>query len=337
MSESEKINSQDILNAIDMNKINQTEKKRRGRPKKTQMISPNPKIKIPLNDDDSYEEDEIILHLPISRDDIKSLGLSSGIEESIEKSASSDSEEESSSDKDAKSNDPSFKQLGLIIKKLKEENDELKRFLTDITPMYYTDVKIYPVNLDLFDMQNNVLVPKKTNICCWWCTYQFDWLPTYLPEKFSDGKFFVTGCFCSFNCAAAYNLKLNDDKVEERYSLIQQLYYMINKDKIKSFSEIKINIAGPKELTEKFGGSMTINEFRKNAKILGREYHELKYPFVPMQMFVPMPMGFKEYTNSKLSKNININNLLSSKNDNILVKRKTPVNIASKNIDNYIE
>lgn len=332
MSESEKINSQDILNAIDMNKINQTEKKRRGRPKKTQMISPNPKIKIPLNDNDSYEEDEIILHLPISRDDIKSLGLSSCVEESTEKNALSDSEDESSSEKDAKSNDPSFKQLGLIIKKLKEENDELKRFLTDITPMYFTDVKIYPVDLELFDMQNNLLVPKKTNICCWWCTYQFDWLPTFLPEKYSDGKFYVTGCFCSFNCKAAYNLNLNDSKVWERYSLIKQLYYMINKDKIKSISDIEINIAGPRELLEKFGGPMTINEFRKNSKILGREYHKLLPPFLPMSM------GFKEYTNSKLSKSVNINNLITSKNDNILIKRNKPVNnIASKNIDNYIE
>lgn len=332
MSESEKINSQDILNAIDMNKINQTEKKRRGRPKKTQMISQNPKIKIPLNDNDTYEEDEIILHLPISRDDIKSLCLSSCIEESAEKTVTSDCEDETSSEKDAKNNDPSFKQLGLIIKKLKEENDELKKFLTDITPMYFTDVKIYPVDLELFDMQNNVLVPKKTNICCWWCTYQFDWLPTFLPEKYSDGKFYVTGCFCSFNCKAAYNLNLNDSKVWERYSLIKQLYYMINKDKIKSISDIEINIAGPKELLEKFGGPMTINEYRKNSKILGREYHKLLPPFLPMSM------GFKEYTNSKLSKSVNINNLITSKNDNILIKRNKPVNnIASKNIDNYIE
>jgi hypothetical protein len=44
MSEIE-INSQDILNAIDLNKINQNEKKRRGRPKKTQMLVSNQKIK----------------------------------------------------------------------------------------------------------------------------------------------------------------------------------------------------------------------------------------------------------------------------------------------------
>ncbi len=332
MSDSEKFNSQDILNAIDMNKINQTEKKRRGRPKKTQMVSPNPKIKIPINEDDVHEEEEIILHLPISKDDIKSLGLSNiSIDESITKN-SSDSEEEDSSDKEVKINDPNYKQLALIIKKYKEENDELKKFITEITPMYFTEVKIYPIDLKIFDMENNCLIPKKTNICCWWCTYNFDWLPTYLPEKYSDGKFYVSGCFCSFNCAAAYNLKLDDGKVWERYSLIKQLYYMINKDKITNITDIDINIAGPKELLEKFGGQMTITEYRKNSKILGREYHKLMPPFLPITM------GFEETTNSKISKNVNINNIISTKHDSVLVKRNKPVNnIASKNIDHYIE
>ncbi len=332
MSDSEKINSQDIFNAIDMNKINQTEKKRRGRPKKTQIGSPNPKIKIPLNDDESAEEDEIILHLPISRDDIKSFGLGNiEIEEEKQTSINSDSEDENSSEKEIKTNDPNYKQLGLIIKKLKDENDELKKFITEITPMYFTETKIYPVNLQLINLNNGTINTNRTNICCWWCTYQFDCLPTFLPEKYSDNKFYVSGCFCSFNCAAAYNLKLDDNKVGERYSLLKQLYYMINKDKITNITQIDINIAPPHTLLDKFGGHMTITEYRKNSKILGREYHELMPPFVPITMVI------EQTTNSKISKNIKINSLIASKNDNVVVKRNNPVNIASKNIDNYIE
>ena len=56
MSDTEKINSQDILNAIDLNKINQNEKKRRGRPKKTQMLSPHPKMKTQIIDDSDKED-----------------------------------------------------------------------------------------------------------------------------------------------------------------------------------------------------------------------------------------------------------------------------------------
>lgn len=348
MSDTEKFNSQDILNAIDLNKINQSEKKRRGRPKKTQMLSPNPKIKNHISDDEEQEEDEIIMHLAISKEDIKK--FSSGdmeigellddhnnsktnidINESNELTNTSTDDKEDSEQKEKINYN--LKQYGFIIKKLKDENDELKKYLAEIRPMYFTEVKnnMYPVDLKIFDMQNNILIPKKTNTCCWWCTYQFDWLPSFLPEKYSDSKFYITGCFCSFNCCAAYNLRLNDSKIWERYSLIKQMYYMINKDKIKSITDIEINIAGPIELLEKFGGPMNINDFRKNSKILGREYHKLIPPFVPITTV------FEETTNSKISGK-NINTLITSRAENMLMKRNKPVsNIASKHIDNYIE
>ncbi len=340
MEESEKFNSQDILNAIDLNKINQSEKKRRGRPpKREQMLSPNLKTKVPIIENDDQEEEEIILHLPISREDIKSFGIddiefSGIIENQVNTTDNNGTDEKESSDEKDKSNDINFKQYGYIIKKLKEENDSLKEYLNEITPMYFTEVKkIYPVDLKLFDMNNGILIPKKVNTCCWWCTYQFDCFPTYLPEKYSENKFYVTGCFCSFNCAAAYNLNLGDDKKWERYSLLKQLYYMINKDKITNITEIDINISGPKELLEKYGGPMSITEYRKNSKILGREYHKLIPPFLPVTI------GFEETTNSKISsKNIGVSNYLNTKNEHVVMKRNKPVsNIASKHIDNYIE
>ena len=82
---------------------------------------------------------------------------------------------------------------------------------------------------------------------------------------------------------------------------------MINKEKITSITDIEINISGPKELLEKYGGPMSIIEFRKNSKILGREYHKLMPPFLPITI------GFEETTNSKISgKNLNINSIISS-------------------------
>ena len=200
--------------------------------------------------------------------------------------------------------------------------------------MYFTEVKFYPSELNLFDLKDKILIPKKTNICCWWCTYNFDCLPTYLSEKYADNKFYVSGCFCSFNCAGAYNLHLNDNKIWERYSLLKQMYYIINKEKILSINDIEINISGPRELLDKFGGPMKIEEYRKNSKILGREYHKLIPPFLPISV------GFEEITNSKTNKNININSIINSsnKNDNVIIKRNKPLNnIASKHIDNYFE
>lgn len=357
MIQEKQINSQEILNAIDLGKINLTDKKKRGRPKKSQQIINPTSSKIKINEV-LFEQEEIILHLPgISSSDINVLKNTENTNtktntakdiknfDSDEEDISDVSDEETQiknntkknikkeDNKDDVWNDINHKQYG-IIKKLKEENDKLKKYLIDITPMYFTEVKVYPVDLKIFDLEGNEYIPKKTNICCWWCTYNFDWLPVGIPEKYHNGIFYVFGCFCSFNCKAAFNLGINDNRVWERYALMKQLYYMINKNSITSISDIEINPAGPKELLEKYGGPMTIDEYRKNSKILGREYHKLMPPFLPINI------GFEETTNSKTnSKTMNINNLLNpNSKDNIVVKRNKPLsNVASKEIDSFIE
>lgn len=346
MSIQYEMNSEDILNSIDINKINMSDKKKRGRPKKTlQMAIPNSKIKYHSTDNINYEDEEIILHLPIFKSDIIALGIDfqDGVfigddaNLNIDQSDNSDEESDDKSEKNhaglSQADIINKKQFHTLIKRLKDENDELRKYLHDITPMYFTEVKVYPINLKLFDIYNNQLIPIKTDIHCWWCTYQFDCLPTYLPEKIIDNKFNVRGCFCSFNCAGAYNLNLNDNKKWDRLSLLKQMYYAINKDKINQITDIEINVSGPKELLEKYGGNMTIEDYRKNSKILGREYHELLPPFLPIAF------GFEETTNSKTNKNTNNNSLFNlSKIDNIIIKRNKPLNnIASKHIDNYID
>lgn len=351
------INSQDILNAIDLNKINEVEKRRRGRPRKkdyqhTSLISKKPNSN---NKPYNLENEEIILHLPLSKADLAKIDTDNiDINELINKNKTSDKEEDDNEHTDSLTftdkinsdkneyenylstildNNQQIKQLCLAIKKLKDENVELKKFITDITPMYFTEVKIYPSDLNLFDSNQNKFIPHKTDLCCWWCTCQFDTFPTYLPEKYSENNFYVSGCFCSFNCAGAYNLSLADNKVWDRYSLLKLMYYMINKNKINSIADIDINIAGPKELLDKYGGPMTIEEYRKNSKILGREYHKLIPPFIPVNS------GFEEITNSKINSNIpNLSSIMNSgKNPDNLIKRSKPLNnSASKQIDYFV-
>lgn len=344
----------DILDAIDLNKINEVEKKRRGRPRKKDYNVSTIKPKSNTNKEVyNLEEEEIILHLPLSKEDLVKINTDNiDVNNLIEKDNSIQSSDlidnSSISDKNLDSesnnlennliknidNNQQVKQLCLIIKKLKDENVELKKFITDITPMYFTEVKVYPSELNLFDSNQNKFIPKKTNLCCWWCTYEFDHFPTYLPDKYSENNFYVSGCFCSFNCAGAYNrITLDDNKVRDRYSLLILMYYMINKDKINSISDIEINLAGPKELLEKYGGPMNIDEYRKNCKILGKEYHKLIPPFIPINI------GFEEITNSKTSSNIpNLSSIMNSgKNSDTIIKRTKPLNnSASKQIDIFV-
>lgn len=349
------INSQDILDAIDLNKINQVLKKKRGRPKKKElMMSSSSKVKSATTKElYNLEEEEIILHLPLSKADLAKIdtddidgifnnnnNINSFTQTSDTVNDSSTTENNSEKYNSNENNltnmitdNQYVKQLCLAIKKLKDENIELKKYITEITPMYFTDVKVYPCDLNLFDTKQNKLVPSKTDLCCWWCTCEFSNLPTYLPEKYSENNFYVSGCFCSFNCAGAYNLSLGDNQVWNRYSLLKLMYYMINKNKINSIGDIEINIAGPKELLKKYGGPMTIEEYRKNSKILGREYHKLIPPFIPINT------GFEEITNSKLNTNIpNLASILNSnKNSESVVKRSKPLNnSASKQIDYFV-
>jgi hypothetical protein len=331
------LNTEDILNSIDINKLNM-DKKRRGRPPKStqhnsQLVN---KFKGDKNISIINEQDEIILHLGISSSEIKN-------NKNLDCNYSNDESCNSTDTNIDAYGDCSGTGAGAgtgdgygsgYIKKLKEENDELRHILKEYAPMYFTEIKIYPSSVKLFDKQHNEFLPKKTTISCWWCTHTFDNLPCYIPTKITDNKFSVFGCFCSFNCACSYNLNINDNKVWERYTLLKLLYYKINHDKISSIKDIEINPAGPKELLEKYGGSMNIIDYRKNCKILGREYHKLIPPFIPLNL------GFEEMTNNKVNKIMNINNLLSNsiiKNE-VVVKRNKPLNnIASKEIDSFME
>jgi predicted RNase H-like nuclease (RuvC/YqgF family) len=124
------------------------------------------KNKIISNDEGNLEDEEIILHLPISKAElieINSLGYS--INDIVDKNSynSSNESDENISSNEIKLPDNYIKQLSLIIKKLKDENEELKNYLKDITPMYFTEVKVYPIDLKLFDMDQNKLIPLYSN------------------------------------------------------------------------------------------------------------------------------------------------------------------------------
>ncbi len=135
--------------------------------------------------------------------------------------------------------------------------------------------------LDSFIKENdNKTLPASTNVCCFWDTEQFDTQPLGLPEKKLGDTFFVRGCFCSFNCMASYNFSLNDDKVWERYALINLMYkkmYNLNQN-------FKVELAPPREALSKFGGVYDINKFRE---ISGEKFIKiLSFPIINIQFYL---------------------------------------------------
>ena len=117
--------------------------------------------------------------------------------------------------------------------------------------------------------------PDQTNIHCWWCCHQFDGPPCTLPEYIRRDKFYVSGCFCTFNCAASYNFNKNDNEVWERYMLLNLMY-----KKLYNTSFVKIEMAPPREVLKTFGGYMDIEEFRNHCIKQDRRFQVVKPPLI---------------------------------------------------------
>lgn len=103
--------------------------------------------------------------------------------------------------------------------------------------------------------------PARTKICCWWCTEPFQTCPVAIPTKINHTKREVEcyGVFCSHGCAKAYMLK---DKGCLRDSMrhAQDLMWL-HKELSGSGPEHTLT-APPRQTLKKFGGSLSIQDFR---------------------------------------------------------------------------
>lgn len=309
------------------------QKRGRGRPRKNQMMNDADKIKknkitpqkqisknIPIN-----EEEEIILHIPnFSMKDMNTIkSVASTNDESSNtqntniftiNDINSDSDTGSSNYEinDIVVNDlkQKVKDLEKVIRTLEKEIVEYKALISDSYSIGINNRKVSKMNINFINVHDGKpVVVEKTDVACWWCSYNFDSMPCFIPEKIYDKKYHVFGCFCCFNCAAAYNLKMDDSYVWNRYGLLKKLYneiYGINDD---------IQIAPPKEVFEKFGGPLSYEEFRKNCKKCNKEY---RFIMPPMTSIVPL---IEEGQIDKTKVNISLADL----NKKMSIKRSKPL------------
>ena len=180
--------------------------------------------------------------------------------------------------------------------------------------------EVYLMNTDFINIENDVYKLKdKTDISCWWCCHQFDNPPCILPDKFYNGKYYVFGCFCTYNCALAYNLDMNDYKTSERTTLLNHLYSDLYK------SNIKLEAALPRQSLKMFGGPLTIDKFRKH---LVNNIKEFRFIMPPMVSIIPLIE--EDYKN----KSINITNKFVPLNmDKMNYKRKNPLSNTKSSLE----
>lgn len=94
---------------------------------------------------------------------------------------------------------------------------------------------------------------------CFWCTYDFDNPPVYIPKHFIKDSYHVYGCFCSPECAVAHLMNENiDSSIRfERYHLINQIY-----GKVYNYEKNIKPAPDPYYMLEKYYGNLTIQEYR---------------------------------------------------------------------------
>ena len=113
-----------------------------------------------------------------------------------------------------------------------------------------------------------------TNYWCYWDCHPFDNQPFGIPIKYNNGKFHVYGCFCSLECAVAYNFYANEnmDNVWENFNLLNMMSSMMS-------YKLTLSPSISRKCLNVFGGPLTIDQFREKS-IKNNKFNILTYPMV---------------------------------------------------------
>ena len=129
----------------------------------------------------------------------------------------------------------------------------------DEKAMYCSDSKDIWKKLKVLEqnLHMNNISDKKS--ACFWCSYDFDNLPIYIPKHYIKDSYHVYGCFCSPECAVAHLMEENiDSSIKfERYYLLNHIY-----SKIYNYTKNIKPAPNPHYMLEKFYGNLSIQEYR---------------------------------------------------------------------------
>jgi hypothetical protein len=193
-----------------------------------------------------------------------------------------------------------------VVSKLKLKIEELENIL-------YNKINFNKLNEISIDIQNGSM----NNVHCWWCCHTFDHKPVGLPDNYKEHIFYTYGYFCSFNCAKAYNLEHYDNKSEEKNCLLFAF-----KNKLTNDTNF-IKPANPRQSLKMFGGYQTIEEFRKDFKILEKNSILIYPPSKPLKLYIE-----EEYKN---------NTFKFQQGHEYKIKRTKPITRNANNLNNLMK
>lgn len=152
------------------------------------------------------------------------------------------------------------KEIKILKNKIDELNEKLKKYEKVNKPSIHQ------------------LINNKSK--CWWCKHSYTTPNIELPEHYYNDTFYSSGFFCSYNCACAFNIDINDENVSKRNSLLNYLY--------KKTYNITIDIipAASWKILKDFGGSISIDDFRDNFTYNTMNYLYIKPPSISRISYV---------------------------------------------------
>ena len=190
----------------------------------------------------------------------------------------------------------------------------------------YIESKMEALSETDIKFKNGIIINKinvynveiEQNTKCWWCKNSFNTVSVNLPEQYFEETFYCIGHFCSYNCAKAYNIDLNDSFIWKRENLLNLMYYL-------TYNEIKIISSAPSWLILKdFGGCMDIQNFRKNFETNTNDYLLLHPPLISRQLQIE-----ESYTKNS---SVHINKI-DKIFDNYSLKRNKPIETSQINLE----
>lgn len=277
-------------------------KKRGRKPKNYNVMQPQINNDNKIVESINTDEEKIILHLPITINEINNFDNNDTIDNS------------------------------LFIKSDKEINMiKVHSYNNIVNDTDSTDSLKTPVNNNYDKMSINTVQKISThnlqftqNTKCWWCRSCFNTPSLELPEDYYNDTFFCIGHFCSFNCMKKYNLELNDHIIWKRDSLINLFYYKIH----KHYKEI--TPAPHWMILKEYGGCLTIEEFRNNFIINSKEYIILHPPLISRQMQIEESYNIQKLKEVPID---NLNRIYSDMETEYTIKRSNPIKSDQLNLE----
>jgi hypothetical protein len=225
---------------------------------------------------DNMIQDNIIVHLPISNENIESIINDSKqvvVNESNYDHNSTwfSSFETCVEQVPVMQSDDFDTRLEHLIESRKTDFDISKSKNAGIRkPAEYTMSQFYECN-------KKKIWPDKTNIQCLNCCHTFDHRPAALPFKYQNGIFHVFGCFCYPECAAAFNFTdaICVENANENFNLLNLMYKQVYND-----PTYQVKIASSRLCLKIFGGHLTIEEYRNSFNSSNKKYNIIMPPVI---------------------------------------------------------